>query len=119
MILMHISPCRNRESIFKTGLMYVDKPSSYGNPPAHEAVYLYHHDNINIIYDMLNTFEIFDVYEVSGIETEYLLPDEDSGEGTWEESLNNFGTVAYKRSIPAENIKIMCTVHNPNFKENQ
>lgn len=108
---LHISPAKNRESILKHGLSLTMPYSGYGEPPMLEALYFYHEDNINVIYDMINTFDDFDIWEVKGLYKEYMLPDEDSGTDTWQASLQKFGTFAYKQSVPVKNVKFMCNIN--------
>lgn len=108
---LHISPAKNRESILEHGLTVANPPSGYGEKPELEALYFYHEDNIDVIYDMVNTFDDFDVWEVKGLYKEYMLPDEDSGTDTWQASLQKFGTFAYSQDVPVKNVKFMCNIN--------
>lgn len=111
LVLLHISPRKNRKSILSNGLTVDMTNSGYGEKPVHNAVYLYHDDNINIIYDMINTFDDFDVYEVYIKDDTYLIPDEDSKADTWQRSLQTFGTCAYASNIDRRDIKFMINVN--------
>lgn len=111
LVLLHISPKKNRKSILRNGLIVNDVNSGYGKPPELNAVYLYHENNINVIYEMVETFDDFDVYEVTLTDPEALLPDEDSKKDTWEESLESFGTVAYSEDIDKRQVKFMMNVN--------
>lgn len=115
-VLLHISPTVKRASILKKGLTIGNEPSGYGVVPKVKGIYLYHENNINIIYDMVDVFEEFDVWEVSRLQGSYARPDEDSKAPTWKKSLETFGTLAYIKDIPVKNIRLKLTVHNPNFK---
>lgn len=114
--LLHISPSKNRQGILNCGLVPGQHPSGYGNPPVHKAIYLYHHDNINVVYDLLNKWDEFDVWEVNVNETQ-LIPDEDSSCSDWTTSIEVFGTCAYPHTISVENIKHMCTITRPQKKD--
>lgn len=109
MKLYHCSPCYNRDSILMKGLLMGMPSSGYGETPMFNGVYLYHEDNTCVPNSIKYLFEDYvDVYEVdvTGLE-EYFMPDEDSREVTWEESLNHFGTLCVMVDIPPSRIKLV------------
>ena len=117
-VFLHITPASNRKSIVSSGLTIGNKPSGYGKQPLLKGIYLYHENNINVIYDMINLFEDLDIWELRNLCNLNALPDEDSKETTWERSLQAFGTLAYMKNIPAKNLQHKLTIHNVNFKPN-
>lgn len=107
LIMLHISNSKNYKSILDKGLRIGNKHSGYGDKPKHNAIYLYHENNINMIYDMVKTFDEFDVWEVylDDTDKEYLIADEDSKKSNWEASINAFGTCAITKSISSLKVK--------------
>jgi len=118
MVLYHISPRKNRESILLHGLKVGKEPSGYGVVPTVKGIYFYHEDNIDIIYDAINTFEEFDVWEVSGLLGKNAVADEDSGAKTWRKSMQSHGTLAYTANITTKliNLKMTITSHDKQLK---
>ena len=111
--LLHIAPSKHYKSILKKGLTIGNKASGYGKAPTQKAVYLFHENNINVFYEMVQVFKELDVWEVV-IDTPlfpHLLPDEDSRANTWEDSLNRFGTVAVGVDIPPDNLRFLCRIN--------
>ena len=116
--LLHISPKKNRSSILKNGLLTGKENSGYGIIPKHNAVYLFHPNNINVMYDMINLFHILDVYEIDiGLLEDRFIPDEDSGETTAVKSLSAHGTIGYQGNIPADVVTLMLSVENKKWKK--
>ena len=117
--LLHISPRKNRKSILKDGLTLGNTNSGYGDSPKHKAIYLYNEGNINVMFDMIDTFEDFDIYEVEipKSDTHNFKPDEDAVKykgdkvKTWDDSLKYFGTVVYAANIPISNISFLINVN--------
>lgn len=110
-VLLHMSPTVNRKSIELVGLTINNEPSGYGKEPEQNAVYLFHEDNINMIYDMLKTFPEFDIWEVRNLKGTRAVADEDAkGAKNWKESLAKFGTLAYLDAIPPKNLKRIATM---------
>lgn len=105
--LLHISNSKNYKSILTKGLLVGKKSSGYGIKPKHKAIYLYHENNINMVYDMINTFDEFDIWEVclSESDKQQLIADEDSNKTNWEDSINTFGTCAITKSVPPNQVK--------------
>lgn len=110
--MLHISPRKNRESILKKGLIVEQPASGYGVAPTQKALYFYHEDNINVVYDAIDTFGNFDVFEITGLKPSLAFPDEDSKATTWRESLKRFGTIAYRANVKPGNIKFLCNINN-------
>lgn len=108
--LLHISPKKNRASILRRGLQLDMENSGYGVKPTQNAVYLFHEDNINVIYETIESFGDFDIFEVKIYSEEFLAPDEDSGAKDWRGSIEAFGTVAHTASIDKRHIKLLCHV---------
>lgn len=105
LILYHASNPKNHESIMKNGLVLNQKYSGYGAKPAHNAVYLYHKNNIDVPADMIEIFGSVDIYKVSIYSEEFLIADEDSNTSNWKDSIEIMGTCAYTKSIPIKQIK--------------
>lgn len=112
MVLFHFSPVINRASIISGGLVAGEAASGYGVPPLLKAVYLFHEDNINIIFDLMNEFKSCDIYQVSNVDRSLLAPDEDSESLSWMNSIKSFGTVAHLGDIAPEDVKLFLTVES-------
>ena len=115
--LLHISPRSNRESIQRNGLTINNDPSGYGEAPTMKALYFYHEDNINLLYDAVTIWEEFDVWEVRNLLGLHARPDEDAVNykkvKTWRNSLQQFGTVAYVSPVPAKDLNLLMAVTRP------
>ena len=111
-VFIHLSPSKNRLGIGGKGLLVDQKPSGYGKTPAHSAVYLSVHQNLDTAYDLLTKWEEFDVWEVrlKDDDVNLFVADEDSDMKTWKSSIKKFGTLAYKGSIPPDNLKLIATI---------
>lgn len=116
LIFLHISPRKNRKSILKNGLTINNKASGYGATPEHKAIYMYHEDNINVIYDMVNVFDDFDVYEIylDISDKPFLIADEDSKAKDWMSSIETFGTLGISKSIEPQKVKFMMNINRKN-----
>jgi len=113
--MLHISPRVNRESILANGLMPGLKASGYGKQPEHCAVYLFALENINVIYEIMNVFNEFDIWtvDVDCLNPVLFIPDEDSGKETVHESLETYGTLAYKGTIDKSFVNLFLEVKVP------
>ena len=119
LLFLHISPRENRSSILKHGLLTNRKPSGYGTCPRYKAVYFYHSNNVNVIYDLINKFKDFDVFEIrlDKLDTHHMIPDEDAQDSnkkvkSWQESLKTYGTAAIIKDVEPNKIKFMMNCNN-------
>lgn len=117
MTLLHISPRKNRESILRGGLTLGNEASGYGVEPTQRALYFFHENNINVIYDAVTVWDEFDVWEVTGLLGVHAKPDEDAVNykkvKTWRNSLQQFGTLAYTSYVPVKNLNLLMTITRP------
>lgn len=113
MILLHVSPRKNRESILKNGLMLGQESSGYGPKPKKKAIYLFVENNISIIYEWIEFTKDFDIFEVNIPDSErnFLITDEDAHARTWERSIEKFGTVGFAKDIPPSWVKFLCNIN--------
>lgn len=105
--LFHATNINNRSSIKKNGLKpNRDNSSGYGKNPTHNAVYLYHLNNVDVPCDLMQVFGgAVDIWEVTNLDESKLIADEDSGKDTWIESIEKMGTCAYNGIISPSNLK--------------
>lgn len=108
MRLFHATNPRNRKNIKLVGLIRSRPYSGYGETPKHNAIYLYHINNVDVPCDLMHVCnEEVDIWEVVNIDTSKLISDEDSGRRSWKPSIIEMGTCAYLGDIPAENLVYM------------
>lgn len=114
MRLFHATKISNKDGIKRVGLKLDRVSSGYGKTPTHNAVYLYCIYNVDVACDMIDLFGEIAVFEVVNINNDKLIPDEDSGEKSWKDSIEKMGTCAYLGEIPARDLKYIGSFNSEN-----